>query len=145
MARSDFRFSFRKRVRYAEIDGQKVAFNSRYLEYFDIGVTEYWRMVGVNALYPDGDTPEFHVARSEINYRAPILYDELFDICVRADRVGRTSFTLAFELHGAGADDLRASGLLINVHVAEAQGAPEPVPDAFITLFEAFEGRSLRG
>lgn len=145
MARSDFRFHTRNRVRYAEIDGQKVVFNSRYLEYFDIGVTEYWRAVGVSALYPDGHGPEFHVARSEINYRAPILYDEEFDICVRAQRVGRTSLVLAFEIHGAGHEDLRADGVLIDVHVVEAQGAPAPVPDALISLFEQFEGRSLRG
>ena len=43
MARSDFRFHVTKRVRYAEIDAQRVVFNSRYLEYFDIGITEYWR------------------------------------------------------------------------------------------------------
>lgn len=145
MARSDFRFSTTTRVRYAEIDGQKVVFNSRYLEYFDIGVTEYWRATGVHALYPDHEGPEFHVARSEINYRAPILFDEEIDICVRAQRVGRTSLVLAFEIHGAGRDDLRADGILIDVHVVEAQGAPEPVPDRLVTLFEQFEGRSLRG
>ena len=52
--------------------------------------------------------------------------------------------TFLFELHGAGKDDLRATGLEVSVHVAEAQGAPTPVPDEFVNLFEAFEGRSLR-
>jgi acyl-CoA thioester hydrolase len=144
MARQDFRFSVKKRVRYAEIDGQKVVFNSRYLEYFDLGMTEYWRELGVNDAYPDG-TPEFHVARSEVNYRAPILFDEEIDICVRCARVGRSSMTIEFEIHGAGKDDLRADGILIDVHVAEAQGAVQPVPHAFVALFEAFEGRKLRG
>lgn len=144
MARQDFRFSVKKRVRYAEIDGQKVVFNSRYLEYFDLGMTEYWRELGVHATYPEG-APEFHVARSEVNYRAPILFDEEIDICVRCARVGRSSMTIEFEIHGAGKDDLRADGLLVDVHVAEAQGAVQPVPDEFVALFEAFEGRKLRG
>ena len=52
--------------------------------------------------------------------------------------------TFLFELHGAGKDDLRATGLEVSVHVAEAQGAPAPVPDEFLFLFEAFEGRALR-
>lgn len=145
MARSDFRFHVKKRVRYAEIDGQKVVFNSRYLEYFDIGMTEYWREAGVHNRYPDADGPEFHVARSEVNYRAPILFDEEIDICVRCARVGRSSMTIEFEIHGAGKDDLRADGLLVDVHVAEAQGAVQPVPDDFVAIFEAFEGRALRG
>lgn len=144
MARSDFKFSVKKRVRYAEIDAQAVVFNSRYLEYFDIGITEYWRGAGVYDRWPAHSSPEFHVARAEVNYRAPILLDEEIDICVRASRVGNSSMTYLFELHGAGADDLRADGQLVYVHVAEAQGAPAPVPDEFLFLFEAFEARTLR-
>jgi len=144
MARSDFKFSVKKRVRYAEIDAQAVVFNSRYLEYFDIGITEYWRAAGVYERWPANRSPEFHVARAEVDYKVPILLDEEIDICVRAARVGKSSMTFLFELHGAGKDDLRASGRLINVHVAEAQGAPAPVPDEFLFLFEAFEGRALR-
>ena len=31
------------RVRYAECDPQGIVFNSRYLEYFDVALTELWR------------------------------------------------------------------------------------------------------
>lgn len=144
MARSDFKFHVTKRVRYAEIDAQAVVFNSRYLEYFDIGITEYWRAVGVYDRWPQRDSPEFHVARAEVDYKVPILLDEEIDICVRCSRVGRSSMTFLFELHGAGHDDLRATGLEVSVHVAEAQGASTPVPDEFVNLFEAFEGQRLR-
>ncbi len=144
MARSDFRFHITKRVRYAEIDAQAVVFNSRYLEYFDIGITEYWRAAGVHDRWPHHASPEFHVARAEVDYKAPILLDEEIDICVRASRVGRSSMTYMFELHGKGREDLRAGGLLVNVHVGEARGAPAPVPDEFVSLFEAFEGCGLR-
>ena len=47
MPRSDYRFAWRKRVRYAEIDAQAVVYNSRYLEYFDLALTEYWREAGL--------------------------------------------------------------------------------------------------
>jgi acyl-CoA thioester hydrolase len=144
MARSDFKFHVSKRVRYAEIDAQAVVFNSRYLEYFDIGITEYWRAAGVYDRWPANSSPEFHVARAEVDYKVPILLDELIDICVRCSRVGRSSMTFLFELHGAGKDDLRATGLEVSVHVEEAQGATSPVPDEFVSLFEAFEERSLR-
>src|SRR3546814_4219395 len=86
MARSYFRFHVTKRVRYAEIDAQRVVFNSRYLEYFDIGITEYWRAVGVYDRWPDHSSPEFHVARAEVDYKVPILLDEEIDICVRCSR-----------------------------------------------------------
>jgi acyl-CoA thioester hydrolase len=144
MARSDFKFHVRKRVRYAEIDAQAVVFNSRYLEYFDIGITEYWRAVGIYERWPVHDSPEFHVARAEVDYKVPMLIDEEIDICVRCSRIGRSSATFLFELHGAGKEDLRATGLEVSVHVAEARGAPAPVPDEIVNMFEAFEGCALR-
>lgn len=142
MAREDFKFSQPKRVRYAEIDAQAVVFNSRYLEYFDIGITEYWRAVG---MYDDGHgTAEFHVARAEVDYKVPILLDEEIDICVRCSRIGRSSMTFLFELHGAGKDDLRATGVEVSVHVSAVRGPSTPVPEAIVAMFETYEGRSLR-
>ncbi len=144
MARSDFRFVWQQRARYAEVDAQAVVFNSRYLEYFDIGITEYFRAAG---LYPEPNlkgAPELHVVKAEVVYHAPVLLDEVMAICVRCEKIGRTSLSFAFEVHGGDGEDLRASGTEVQVHVDEPRGRPTPVPDAVVALFEAFEGRSLR-
>lgn len=144
MARADFRFSYTKRVRFAEIDAQAVVFNSRYLEYFDIGVTEYWRTVGVYDDHAINGEVDFHVAKALVEFRQPVLLDEQIEICVRCVRIGRTSVTFAFEIHGAGKDDLRATGEEVSVHVAKLRGSPAPVPDWFAEKFEAYENRPLR-
>ena len=146
MPRSDFRFAYRKRVRFAEIDAQAVLFNSRYLEYFDIGITEYWRAVGMyeKSDVAGGNSVEFHVAKATVEFKAPIVLDEEIDICVRCTRVGTSSMTFAFELHGAGKDDLRATGEEVSVHVAEVRGRPAPVPDWVVGIFETYEGRPLK-
>jgi acyl-CoA thioester hydrolase len=144
MARADFRFAFAKRVRYVECDPQGVVFNSRYLEYLDIGITEYWRAVGMYDATPVAGGAEFHVARTTIDYRKPALLDEMIDICVRCRRIGRSSMTFDFEIHGAGGDDdLRAVGETISVHVAEVRGPSAPVPGWVVDLFERYEGRVL--
>ena len=146
--RSAFRFAWPARARYAEVDAQAVVFNSRYLEYFDIGITEYFRAAG---LYPEANlkgAPELHVVKAEVVYHAPVLLDEEFAICVRCEKVGLTSMTFAFEVHGlangAGSEDLRASGSEVQVHVDEPRGRPTPVPDAVVALFETYEGRVLK-
>jgi acyl-CoA thioester hydrolase len=144
MARSDFRFVWMARARYAEVDAQAIVFNSRYLEYFDIGITEYFRAVG---LYPEPGlkgAPELHVVKAEVVYHAPVLLDEEIAICVRCDKVGRTSMHFAFEIHGASGEDLRASGTEVQVHVDEPRGRPTPVPDPLVAKFAAFEGRVYR-
>ncbi|MHB9880963.1 acyl-CoA thioesterase [Pacificimonas sp. ICDLI1SI03] len=151
MARSDFRFRFPLRVRYAECDMQGIVFNSRYLEYLDVGVTEYWRAVGATAENwgaEDWRNFDFHVARNLIDYRKPLLLDETFDICLRADRIGTTSMSLTWEIHGHAEgddqDDLRVEGAQVCVHVATARGAPAPVPAQVIEMFSAYEGRELQ-
>jgi len=143
MARSDFRFLWTQRARYAEVDAQAVVFNSRYLEYFDIGITEYFRTIGLYAQPNMQGAPELHVVKAEVVYHAPVLLDEMMAIGVRCDRIGRTSLTFAFEVHGEAGEDLRASGTEVQVHVNEPRGRPTPVPGQVIALFEAFEGRKL--
>jgi hypothetical protein len=47
MKRQDFRFFHRLRVRWAEVDMQKIVFNAHYLMYFDTAITDYWRALAL--------------------------------------------------------------------------------------------------
>ena len=143
MARTDFKFSTRVRVRYAEIDAQAVVFNSRYLEYADVAVTEYWRAAGFHATGAAWQALEFHVARALIEYKAPIRYDEELDLYARTARVGRSSLTTMIEIHGRALrpeDDLRATIEIVNVNVDLATGKSCRLPDWIgetLTQFDA--------
>lgn len=135
MARADFKFSHRFRVRYAEVDPQAVVFNSRYLEYADLMLTEYWRAAGVHQAM--GREFEVHVVRAVVDYRKPIRVDEQVDGFIRVARFGTSSLTFAIELHGADAEDLRAGIELVHVHVELHDNRPRPVPDAVRAVLAA--------
>lgn len=122
-------FRHRFRVRYAEVDPQAVVFNSRYLEYADLLITEHWRAAGVHFSGPDA--LEFHVVRAEVDFRAPIRVDEWVEGRAWTTRIGSSSVTTRIELHGGEVgddDDLRAVIVLVHVHVDLATGQPVPVP-----------------
>ena len=109
----------------SEIDAQAVVFNSRYLEYADVAVTEYWRAAGFHATGAAWQALEFHVARAVVEYKAPIRYDEEIELYARTTRVGRSSLTTLIEIHGARAapdDDLRATIEIVNVNVDLTSG-----------------------
>src|SRR5579871_4258081 len=142
MPRADFKFIHRIRVRYSEIDGQAVVFNARYLDYADLAVVEFFRAVGIPTV-PGPSNPEFHAARAEVDYKAPIRLDEEVDIAVRITRIGRTSVTFAIEMHGAGREDLRAIVGLVYVHVDLKNGRPTPLPPTLIAKFEDYAGTRL--
>lgn len=88
------KFCFVMRVRYGECDAQQVVFNSRYGEYADVAVTEYFRVLfgGIKEMLNQGlDT---QVVRFAIDWKSPARFDDVLGITVETTRVGKTSFTL---------------------------------------------------
>lgn len=150
MPRTDFRFAHRLRVRYSEIDAQAIVYNPRYLDYADISVTEYFRALKIPTT-PGPETPEFHAARAVVEFKVPIVVDEEIDVCVRTQRIGRTSMVLWVELHGlkngkkdgVDADDLRATVELVYVHVDVTSHRPEPMPAWIVERIETHAGHRL--
>lgn len=127
MTRPGFAFSTRFLVRYAEIDGQKVVFNSRYLEYADVAVSEWWAWTGIgDALGDEWARTEFHVRRAEVDYLRPFTYGDEVEAWVRVSRIGGTSLGQEFELlHGrTGALHARIAMTVVNVHLPTGRPAP---------------------
>ena len=125
-----FRHTFR--VRYAEVDPQSVVFNSRYLEYADVLVSEYFREARANGM---PDDVEFHVRKAEVDYLAPIRLDELIEGRLAVEAIGNSSMRTLITLHGADDGSLRAEIRLLTVHVDLPEGRPTPVPDAVRKAF----------
>lgn len=47
MQRQNFRCVHRLRVRWAEVDMQKIVFNAHYLMYIDTAMSDYWRALAL--------------------------------------------------------------------------------------------------
>jgi acyl-CoA thioester hydrolase len=142
VARSDFAFTHRFRVRWSETDAQGVVFNARYLDYADIAITEYWRAAKLRERAGD-DPLEFHVKKATVTWFAPILPDEMIDVMARTIATGRTSMTQVVEIHGArddGSDDLRATVDLVSVFVDLTTHRPQPLPEWIGGAFAEFDG-----
>ncbi|MEM8799492.1 MAG: thioesterase family protein [Pseudomonadota bacterium] len=143
LLRSDFGFFNRLRVRYSDIDGQMVVYNAHYLRFFDGGTVEYMRHLGV-PLVPDDAFPwDFHIAHSEVDYRRPIQFDEIIDVGVRTERMGRSSWTLQYGIFGEDNDTLYAEGRMVAVafdsRTAGETKQSTPMPDWLKTKAETWE------
>ena len=69
--REDFRFFHRLRVRWAEVDMQKIVFNAHYLMYFDTAISDYWRAMALpyeEAMLALGG--DLYVRKATIDFRA---------------------------------------------------------------------------
>ncbi|HVU02176.1 MAG TPA: thioesterase family protein [Polyangiaceae bacterium] len=133
-----FRFSHRLRVRWAEVDPQGVVFNGNYLTYFDVGITEYWRALGL--AYPDGFLKhgvDTFAVKATIEFSSPARYDDEIDVSVRCSKLGRTSFTTMLAVRRG--DELLVTGEMIYVCVDPKARKPVPVPDAIREKIRDYE------
>lgn len=147
--RAGFAFSTRFRVRYAEIDGQKVVFNSRYLEYADVAVSEFWEWTGIGAALGDAwHSTEFHVRHTAIDYLRPFVWGDTIEAFVRIERIGRSSLTQTFELCHAETSALHTVIVMTVVNVHLPTGTAVEIADdvrAFLErLSEDVADRSAR-
>ena len=114
------------RVRWSEVDAQGVVFNPNYFVYADVAGTEFFRSIGVlQSTVPD--LLECYAVDAHAQFKAPARFDDLLDITVAPERLGRSSFTLAIDIHRDGA-------LLVAVrmvYVRAREGVSTPLSDAF--------------
>lgn len=140
MTRGDFRFFFPFRVRYSEVDGQNVVFNAHYLTYFDTSITEYFRAVGYDyAAEVKASGTDFHVVRSLVEYKAPIVFDQEIEVGVRVGHVGNSSLRFDLAIFGKADEKLYATGEIVWVYTDQTTHATVRVNDAIRALFAAHD------
>jgi YbgC/YbaW family acyl-CoA thioester hydrolase len=138
MKRSDFRFLDRLRVRWAEVDMQKIVFNGHYLMYFDTAVAGYWRSLAM----PYHETMErlqgdLYVRKATLEYLDSARYDDILAVGIRCGRIGTSS--CRFDAAVFRADQCLVHGELVYVFADPATQTSKPVPPELRALLEAFE------
>lgn len=133
-----FAFAHELRVRWSETDPQGIVFNANYLLYADVGFTEYLRALGYPYPMPTKDAgTELFAVRSEVDFRGSARFDEIVAIAVRTARIGRSSFTMEFEI--SRGDALLTAIRTTYVNAAPDGGGAQPLPADFVARIEAFE------
>lgn len=138
MKRQDFRFFHRLRVRWAEVDMQKIVFNGHYLMYFDTAIADYWRALAI----PYEETMQawggdLYVKKASVEYHASARYDDMLDIGLQCSRIGNSSIVFTAGIFNA--DQLLITGELIYVYANPATQTSQTVPSALRQLLQDFE------
>ena len=145
MAKSDFKFAWPFRVRYAEVDGQRIVFNAHYLTYFDTAITEYFRALPYDYMgQVDRTGEDYHTVRTLVEYQQPIEFDEDIEVHVRTARMGRTSLTFLLEIHPKDTEDQRATGEVVWVNADQTTHRSTPLPDELVEKISTFEGNAVK-
>jgi len=127
MPRTDFVCAPTLRVRWAEVDMQKIVFNGHYLTYIDTAIAEYWREIGLP--YPHGYVERYgsdiYLRKATVEYLGSAGYDDVLTVCCRVARLGRSSMTFHFEIYRDGELLITAELVYVNAD-SEKKAAPLP-------------------
>src|SRR5207253_7741985 len=138
MKRSDFRFFHRLRVRWAEVDMQKIVFNAHYLMYFDTAIADYWRAIGLpyeEAMHQLGG--DLYVKKAAIEFSASARTDDRLEIGLKCGRIGTSSMVFTGAIFRD--NELLVTCELVYVFADPATQKSRPVPTPLRELLTAYE------
>jgi acyl-CoA thioester hydrolase len=135
---NEFAYRHRLSVRFRDCDAMGHVNHAVYLTYFEQGRLTFWRELT--------GTPSPHtrviIARAECDYRSPAHFGDELEVRVGVGDIGRSSFSLRYEIVHVAADRLVAVGKTVMVSYDYTAGASVPLPDATRSLLEQLRSGS---
>jgi acyl-CoA thioester hydrolase len=137
--KAPFGYAAYARVAFSDTDAQGVVYYGRYMPYFDLARTEFHRHLGRGYF----GAADLAMRATTVEYHAGARFDDLLEVFVRVERIGRTSITYdhaAYRISDDDADDVlmaTAKATLVCIDLAERKAVP--VPDAFRERLAAFD------
>jgi YbgC/YbaW family acyl-CoA thioester hydrolase len=143
-SRTDYNCIHRLRVRWAEVDMQKVVFNGHYLTYIDTAFADYLRAIGLP--YPEGYVDKYandiFLRKAAVEYLGSAHYDDDLAVYCRVAKLGRSSVTFQFEIWREKPD--AAPAALITAELVYVNADPKtmkaaPLPEDMRTRVRSYE------
>ncbi len=139
-------FAYRQRVRFGETDTQQVVYYANYLLYAEVGRVAYLRELGIQYHRDFIERGiDFTIGEAHVKYRAPLRFDEEFDIKVRVGGIRHSSW--GFEYAIDRADGLHCADVsTVQVCVDRASSRATRMPEELRHLLQGAKGaeRGLR-
>jgi len=120
-----FRFRYPVEVRFADLDALRHVNNAAFLTYLESARIGYWlhttRRNGLEAL-------DMILARTEIDYRSPVVFGESLVVGVRTAWLRRASFVMEFRVEAEGGERLVAEARKTLVYYDFKTLKSQPLP-----------------
>lgn len=124
---SKFPFAMPIAVRFRDLDSMGHVNNAVYFTYVEAARTEYLMKVAGIAKMEDID---WIVASASLNFRKAASYGDSLEVRVRPSKIGRTSYTLDYEIWDAKTRELVADGETVIVSFDYKRGEKKPIETA---------------
>ncbi|MBQ9566036.1 MAG: acyl-CoA thioesterase [Synergistaceae bacterium] len=104
------RHTCRTRVRYGETDKMGIAYYGRYVDWFEMGRTEFCRASGKSYTEWEAEGILLPVVEAHCRYKSSLFYDDEIEIETRVTDLTRVSVTFACRVFRVADGKLAAEG-----------------------------------
>ncbi|MDX1587066.1 MAG: thioesterase family protein [Balneolaceae bacterium] len=136
-----YTYSHKLRSRYGETDQMGYVYYGRYLEYFEVARTEMIRSLGMPYSSLEAQGVMLPVVHTEIDYKAPIYYDELMEVMVHLFSIPAVKLETYYEIFTERSDKPHARGKVTLCFMKEDNRKPCRAPGNFLESLSQVKNR----
>ena len=117
------------KVRYSEVDCQRIVYNSHYLTYFDISLSEMLEDCFDQDEYVKNTNNDFHTVGVQMDFKSPARLNDQLEVYTGVKKLGNSSVQYEIGIFKIGEDDACAVGYFVHVYVdRNEQDKVVPIP-----------------
>lgn len=132
------------RVKTFEVDRQNIVHNIIYLYWLEDARVEYFRALGLEMNERTFiDSYRFVIAKLEINYLAPALFDKQYEVLTRISHLGTSSFMFDQLIISIPERTILITAQSVLVQLNQATNESLPIDNKYRTLVEVFERKEF--
>ena len=126
------------RVRYADTDQMRFAYNGKYFEYFEVGRTEMMREVGLPYEVIEKSGFFMPVIETKIHFFQPAFYDELLVIETRVEKLPTVKVHIDHIIKAKERDVVICEGYVELAFLDSKTNKPTRAPKLFIDAVKKY-------
>lgn len=127
-----YTYTHQLRSRYGETDQMGYVYYGRYLEYFEESRTEMIRSLGFPYTKLEESGVMLPVVHTEVDYKAPVYYDELMSIEVMLFDIPTVKLETFYKVYTDRREAPHILGKVVLCFMKEKKRKPCRAPEAFV-------------
>jgi acyl-CoA thioester hydrolase len=128
-------------VRWGDMDSMGHVNNAVYFTYCESARMSYFAAVGMGD-HREGGRFGPALAAANLNFRRQVRYPEEIEVVTRVSAIGRSSFTMEYEIRRRESGERVADGAGVIVWVDYDEGRSLPLPEGLKESIRRYEGLS---
>jgi acyl-CoA thioester hydrolase len=126
------------RVRYADTDQMRFAYNGKYFEYFEVGRTEMMRDLNLTYKTIEENGYYMPVIETKIRFFSPAFYDELLEIETRVEKLPVAKVHIDHIIRAKDRNIVICEGYVELAFIDAKSNRPTRAPKIFVDTVKKF-------